>query len=249
MSKLCFGLIITILIGTGSSIRPIQAQTFGGFGPALQHNGPPNTELVVARLRFGTNGDIGHRGWSHNYPGSDRHLNSFLKRSTSIDVQELSYLIVDLDDNELFKYPFVYLSEPGEMLLSDQEVINLREYILRGGTIIMDDFDGDWQWDQMESQIRRAFPDRAFIPVNENHVIYSAHESLENLQAMSQHVPGGNITYYGIFADDGRLAIMAGHNNDLANFWEWYGDGSMPLKPSTDAFRLGTNAVIYSMTH
>ena len=64
-----------------------------------------------------------------------------------------------------------------------------------------------------------------------------------------EYVPGGSITYYGLFDATGRLAIMAGHNNDLANFWDWYGDGSMPLKPSTDAFRLGTNAVIYSLTH
>lgn len=249
MLKLCFGLIISTSILIVDISQPVIAQGLGGFRPTLQQNGPANTELVVARLRFGTNGRIGHRGWSHNYPDSDRHLNSFLKRSTSINVDEFSYLIVDLGDEVLFNFPFVYLSEPGEMLLSDQEVIHLREYILRGGTIIMDDFDGTWQWDQMESQIRRAFPDRAFIPVHENHVIYSAHETLENLQAMSQHVPGGSITYYGLFTDDGRLAIMAGHNNDLANFWEWYGNGSMPLKPSTDAFRLGTNAVIYSMTH
>ena len=62
---------------------------------------------------------------------------------------------------------------------------------------------------------------------------------------MAQHVPGGSITYFGLFTDAGRLAILAGHNNDLANFWDWYGDGGMPLKPSTDAFRLGTNAVLY----
>ena len=249
MSRLCFGLVLGALIAAGSHQQPAQAQTFGGFRPAIQQNDPSNTELIVARLRFGTNGRIGHRGWSHNYPGSDRHLNSFLQRSTSIDVDEFSYRIVDLADDEVFKFPFLYLSEPGEMLLSDLEVVNLREYILRGGTILMDDFDGTWQWDQMESQIRRAFPDRTFIPVSQDHIIYSAHETLENLQAMSRYVPGGNITYQGIFTDDGRIAIMAGHNNDLANFWEWYGDGSMPLKPSTDAFRLGTNTVIYSMTH
>jgi hypothetical protein len=63
------------------------------------------------------------------------------------------------------------------------------------------------------------------------------------------HVPGGAVTYYGLFDAEGNLAILAGHNNDLANFWDWYGDGTMPLKLSTDAFRVGANAVIYSMTH
>lgn len=252
MKGLCTSLIVGLLLITYIFPATLTAQDFAGirgFSPSLQQNGPPKTELVVARLRFGTNGSIGHRGWSHNYPDSDRNLNAFVKRSTSIDVDEFSYEIVDLSDDRIFTFPFVYLSEPGEMLLSDREVTNLREFIMRGGTIIMDDFDGSWQWDQMESQVRRAFPDRGFIPVSEEHILFSAHEYLENLQAMSQYVPGGNITYHGIFTDDGRLAIMAGHNNDLANFWDWYGDGSMPLKPSTDAFRLGTNAVIYSMTH
>jgi hypothetical protein len=80
-------------------------------------------------------------------------------------------------------------------------------------------------------------------------VVFSVHTPLDNLQAMADSVPGGDITYYGLFTDEGRLAILAGLNNDLANFWDWYADGNMPLKPSTDAFRLGTNAVIYSLTH
>jgi hypothetical protein len=62
-------------------------------------------------------------------------------------------------------------------------------------------------------------------------------------------VPGGEITYYGLFDALGRTSLVAGHNNDLANFWEWYEQGQMPLEPSTDAFRLGTNAVLYSFTH
>lgn len=225
---------------------------FGGFNSfrgGFQQNEPPNTEVVIARLKYGTNGTKGHNGWSHNYPGSDQRINSFLARSTLIDIDDSSYRVIELGSDEIFNYPFAYVSEPGEMLLTDQEVINLREYILRGGTMIMDDFDGERQWAYMEEQVRRAFPDRSFSEVSEDHLIFNSHERLESLQAMSNYVPGADITYYGLYTDDGRLAIMAGHNNDLANFWDWYGNGSMPLKPSTDAFRLGTNALIYSITH
>jgi hypothetical protein len=249
MIKTSRSLVLSLLLLASFVLQQTQAQPFGSFGRGPVQNDPPSTEVIIARLHFGTNGNIRHSGWSHNYPGSDREINGFLKRKTLIDIDEMSYLIVELGSSEVFDYPFAYVSEPGEMQLTEQEVINLREYILRGGTIIMDDFDGDWQWDQMESQVRRAFPDRTLLPIAEDHTLYSAHETLENLQAMSQYVPGNDITYYGLYTDDGRLAIMAGHNNDLANFWDWYSDGSMPLKPSTDAFRLGTNAVIYSMTH
>jgi len=160
-----------------------------------------------------------------------------------------SYRIIELGEPDVFEYPFAYVSEPGEMELTEQEVSNLREFVLRGGFILMDDFDGPWQWAQMRSQVKRAFPENDFVPVPFDHEVFRVHTPLDDLAAMADSVPGGAITYYGLFDKNGRLGILAGHNNDLANFWDWYSDGRMPLKPSTDAFRLGTNAVIYSFTH
>jgi len=215
----------------------------------IQQNDPPATEFIAARWHFGTNGAIGHMGWSHNYPNSDRNLNDFLVRATGVDVEEYSFLIVELGSEDVFEYPFAYVSEPGEMQLTDQEVINLREFIDKGGFVLIDDFDGPAQWNQMRSQVLRAFPDRDFVALDVTHPAFSAYMPLDDLQAMSQYVPGGSITYYGLFNDAGHVAILAGHNNDLANFWDWYANGAMPLEPSTDAFRLGANAVIYSFTH
>lgn len=238
----CVLLLATVLVTTVAYGQRFRRQQ-------ITQNDPPATEFIAARWHFGTNGAIGHMGWSHNYPQSDRHLNEFLARATSLDVEEFSFRLVELGSPEVFEYPFAYISEPGEMELTEQEVINLREFIGRGGFILMDDFDGSEQWSQMRSQVLRAFPNTDFTPIPLDHVVYRVHTPLENLQAMADSVPGGEITYFGLYDDNGRLAIMAGHNNDLANFWDWYGDGSMPLKPSTDAFRLGTNAVIYSITH
>ena len=226
------------------------AQEFGWFrGQSITQNDPPPTEFIAARWHFGTNGAIGHMGWSHNYPHSDQNLNDFLKRVTRIDVETLSYRIVELGSDEVFDYPFAYISEPGEMLLSQQEVANLRQFIDRGGFILVDDFDGPWQLEQFRSQLRRAFPDRSLREIPLDHSMFHAAFDLNDLQGMAEHVPGGMIHYLGLYDDRGRLAIVAGHNNDLANFWEWYDTPSMPLKPSVDAFRLGSNAVIYSMTH
>ncbi len=220
-----------------------------GYRRSVTQNVPPPTEFVAARWHFGTTGYIGHMGWSHNYPQSDRHLNAFLKRATVLDVQEASYRIVELGSEEVFDFPFAYISEPGEMLLTEQEVLNLRQFVARGGFILMDDFDGPIQWEQMRSQVKRAFPESDFVPLPEDQDVFSTHIPLDDLQAMANYVPGGNITYFGLFTPEGKLAVLAGHNNDLANFWDWYGNGTMPLAPSTDAFRLGANAVIYSLTH
>ncbi len=210
---------------------------------------PPRTEFIAARWHFGTNGDIGHMGWSHNYPQSDLHLNDFLERTTRINLEDSSFKIVELGSDEVFDYPFAYVSEPGEMELTDQEVINLREFILKGGFILMDDFDGPWQWAQMASQVQRAIPESGFIALSIEEPVFQILNPMDDFQDMANYVPGGAITYYGLFRPDGSIAILAGHNNDLANFWDWYADGSMPLLPSTDAFRLGANAVIYAMTH
>lgn len=223
-------------------------QGLGRFRRAVQNN-PPPTEFIAARWHFGTNGAIGHMGWSHNYPDSDQHLNQFLMQATNIDVAELSYRIVELGSEEVFEYPFAYVSEPGEMELTEQEVANLREFVARGGFVLVDDFDGPDQWEQLRSQVRRAFPGNDFVPLSVDHRVFQAHFPLADLQGMSDYVPGGSIAYFGLFDAVGNLAILAGLNNDLANFWDWYGTGAMPLEPAADAFRLGTNAVIYSMTH
>jgi hypothetical protein len=224
------------------------AQQFSRRG-WLTQNDPPATEFIAARWHFGTNGNIGHRGWSHNYPYSDQNLNEFLARTTGINVQQMSYRIVELGSNEVFDYPFAYVSEPGEMLLTDEEVVNLREFIQRGGFILVDDFDGSWQLEQFRSQIRRAFPLRDLEPLSVDENIFHINFELTDFAGMAEYVPGGSITYLGLRDDTGRLVLVAGHNNDLANFWEWYDQPRAPLKPAADAFRLGTNVVLYSMTH
>ena len=210
---------------------------------------PPATELVVARLHFGTDGAIRHCGWWHNYPDSDANFNEHIEAWTRVDVDRLSFRIVDLGSPEVFDYPFAYISEPGEMALTDRELENLREYIERGGFILMDDFDGPWQLETMLREIRRAFPDRHFGPMPEEHAAFGIVLALDNLDGMADEVPGGEITYFGLYNSRDELAIAAGHNNDLANFWDWYDDRRYPLEPAADAFRLGINVLIWAMTH
>ena len=138
----------------------------------IEQNNPPATELIVARWHFGTNGNIGHMGWSPNYPSSDENFNGFIDQSTRIDVEVPSYKIVELGSEEVFDYPFAYVSEPGEMELTAQEVENLREFINRGGFVLMDDFDGSWQLETMRSQVQRAFPDRPLIRLESGHRLF-----------------------------------------------------------------------------
>jgi len=215
----------------------------------IEQNDPPPTEFVIARWKFGTNGNIGHAGWTHNYPDAEIHLNQMIAEVSRINVENLSYRIVDLGSDEVFLYPFAYVSEPGEMELSELEVENLRQFIDRGGFVLVDDFDGPWQLDQFRRQIRRAFPERTLTPMTADHEVFHTFFDIEDLTIWAPYVPGGEPVFYGLNNSNDDLALIACFNNDFANFWDWIDQRRYPLKPSSDAFRMGVNFVIYAMTH
>ena len=213
-----------------------------------EDNVAPPTEFVSMRWHFGTNGAIGHMGWSHNYPDSEETLNEFIGRTTKVDVEDLSYRLLELSSPEIFDFPFAYISEPGEMEMTEAEVANLREYIDRGGFVLIDDFD-TWHMDNLREEMLRVFPDRVFERLDVDNPIFDLVYEVSSLTSMAPHVAGGDPVYYGLRNSMGQIAIMALHNNDFANVWEWYGYPNYPLQPSTDAFRMGTNFVVHSFTH
>jgi hypothetical protein len=212
-------------------------------------NEPPSTELVVARWEYTAMGKYGGTGWSHNYPSSDQHFAQVLSEATNIDVKNLSYRIVELGSDEVFDYPFAVVSEPGEMALTDHEVENLRQFVDRGGFVLMDDFDGSRDLATLQRNLHRAFPDRDLVRLTIEHTIFNTFYRIDALNVVSPYLVGGDPTFYALMNKDGSIAIMACHNNDLENFWDFIDRGDYPLKPSAEAFRLGINFVMYSMTH
>jgi hypothetical protein len=217
--------------------------------PEPGSNAPPATELIAARWRFNTNGAIGHTGWSHNYPASEIHLNEFVENTTRIDVAPDSYQLLDLGSDDIFDHPFTYVSEPGEMDLTEQEAENLREYIRRGGFVLVDDFDGQWQLSNFHSQMRMVFPEQGFNPLTIDNPIFDLVFAIDDLEGMAPYVPGGDPVYLGFLNEAGQVASIACFDNDLANFWDRIDLGTYPLRPSSDAFRMGINFIVYSMTH
>ena len=229
---------------------PAVAAQYGVWGGRLiVQNNPPETELVVARLRFGTNGRIGNMGWAHNYPDAEMNLNQFIGRATSINVEPMSFRIVDLGSDDVFRYPFAFISEPGEMELTNGEIENFREYIERGGFVVVDDFDGRWQFENFEDQLAVVFPDRKLERLQISHSVFNTYYQIESLTVFEPYVPGDDPVFYGLTNKGGTLAIVVCYNNDLMNFWDWIGQARYPLKPASEAFRMGTNFLLYGMTH
>ena len=177
---------------------------------------------------------IGNMGWSHNYPYSEIHLNEFVENTTRINVEPESYQLLDLGSDEIFDHPFTYISEPGEMDLSEQEAENLREYLRRGGFLLIDDFDGTWQLSNFQSQMRMVFPERGYTPMTIEEPIFDLVFRLEDLLATADYNPGREPVFMSFVNDDGDVTSVACFNNDLANFWDRIDHGSYPLRPSAD---------------
>jgi hypothetical protein len=250
MIKVRARMLLPILLAgliCGSALASGQFGVWGGR--LIVQNNPPPTELIVARLRYGNNGNIGGMGWAHNYPDAEMNLNQFTGRATSINVEPASFRIVDLGSDELFRYPFAFISEPGEMDLSRQEIENFHQYIERGGFIVVDDFDGEWQLRNFLSQLAVVFPDRTLERLQLSHSVFNTYYQIESLTVFEPYVPGDDPVFYGLMNKDGTLAMVVCHNNDLMNFWDWIGDARYPLKPASEAFRMGTNFLLYGMTH
>src|SRR5262245_52582164 len=111
-----------------------------------------------------------------------------MKGATGIEVDRLSYKVVELSSPEIFKYPFAYVSEPGEMRLTDEEVENLREYIDRGGFVMIDDFGGQGQGPQEFENFRdnliRAFPDRDMFELDDKHPLLNTFYAIDSIQTV-----------------------------------------------------------------
>src|SRR5438094_3079170 len=121
-------------------------------------------------------------GWATDYPGADCKFMGGIHRLTGLPVYTHPNIINILDSN-LFKFPYVYIVEPGGMYINDEQAARLREFFARGGFLHVDDFWGLWQKDNFESQIRKVFPEKRLevLPLSHEilHTFYDINEILQ----------------------------------------------------------------------
>lgn len=222
----------------------------GNRGVVYQ-NDPPDTEFIFARWHYGTNGFRGD-GWAHDYPTAEEHLLQVMTETSLIDVEYNSYRVVELGSEEIFDYPFSYISEPGEMWMTDQEVENFREYINRGGFVMIDDFGGQGQgpreFQTLRDNLQRAFPDREMIALSITHPIFHA---LYDIDAVNLVHPmtGQPSTFFGYPDGNGGLSMIVCYSSDIGDFWEFIDDPRYPAEPSAEALKIGINFAHYALTH
>ncbi len=197
--------------------------------------------------------------WTIDFPKADRQFLIGLRRLTNIDAYEWENP-VKLDDPDLRLFPFLYAVEVGYMELSEDERRGLRNYLLAGGFLIVDDFWGSWEWANFEREIRQVLPEFPIrdIPLDHPvlHVFYEVDEVVQ-VPNVGQGRNGGPTwekdgytpMLRGIMDDDGRLMVAIVHNSDLGDAWEWAEDPYYPIRFSNFAYQLGVNLIIYAMSH
>jgi uncharacterized protein DUF4159 len=210
---------------------------------------------------FGRDWTQGGRGifWTMDYPRSDRHFSVALRRLTRVHTRSVEEP-VNLDEGFQYNWPFLYGVEVGHWDLTDNQATALREFLLRGGFFMCDDFHGTIEWEVFTRSMARVFPDRRIVDLDDTdpifHTIYDLDQKIQ--------VPGASpwfrnhVTYEqdgtvprwrGIYDDRGRLMVAICHNMDLGDSWEHADNPEYPQEFSALGIRIGVNYVVYSMTH
>lgn len=201
----------------------------------------------------------GRTNWTIDYPRSDRHLSAAIRRLTRIDARSVEQP-VNLDDgDEVYNWPWLYAVEVGHWELTDSQIAKFRDFLLRGGFFMCDDFHGTVEWEVFVNTMNKVFPNRPIVNIDNQDPIFHIVFDLDDRYQVPgyQYVETGR-TYEkdgyqphwrGIYDDDGRLMVVICHDMDLGDSWENADDPRYPEKYSALGIRIGVNYVMYAMTH
>ena len=239
--------VIVVAVLGAAMARSAGAQRFRGSfqEPNAKYDG----RFTFVRLRYRV---YGRSGWEFDYPAMERNFMIILKDLTNMKLHWRESNIYDMDDLELFRYPIAYLSEPGYWHPSQSEAMGLRNWLAKGGFLIVDDFYFG-EWDNFERSMRMVLPNARFEELTVKHPIFDSFFHIETLNGM--HHPDNaraKAIYYGIYENNDpnrRLVAIINYNNDIGDYMEWSGEGWYPVNMSNDAYKFATNYIIYGLTH
>ena len=214
--------------------------------------------LKVPGINRGFRSDL---NWTIDYPRSDRHLLEGIRRLTRIDTKSVEQ-VTELDgSDDVYNWPALYAVEVGHWSLPDKQAAQLREFLLRGGFLMVDDFHSTYEWDVFLTGIRKVFPDRPIVDIPNNdpifHTIYDLDKRfqvpgaqyLRSGRTYEKDANGRPEHWRAIYDDQGRVIVAICHNMDLGDAWEWSDDPRYDEKFSGLAYRIAVNYWMYDLTH
>ena len=238
-----------VILATALAAAPLLAQGFRGWrGTDVEPNVPYDGRFTFVRLRYP---EVRGAGWAYDYPAMERHFMKVVKEITTVGPIVEGSNIHTLDDPELHRFPLAYLSEPGYWVMSDDEAKGLREYLLKGGFLIVDDFMGR-EWYNFEEQMLRVLPGARIVRMDVSHPVFDSFFRLKSLDMTYPNRPSIKAEFHGIFEDNDpakRLMVIINYNNDIGDYMEWSDDDLYPVNLTNDAYKFAVNYVLYSLTH
>jgi uncharacterized protein DUF4159 len=210
-------------------------------------------------------------GWDTDYPAADNNFSVRLAELTLIRVKfnpdsQPAHVVLRLTDPLIARCPLLFMEDVGTAKFSDAEIVALRDYLLKGGFLWVDDFWGSYAWERWVEEIGRVLPAGQY-PITDVPVDHAIMHTLYDVRKMPQ-VPsishwyrsgGGTsergpdsaaVTFKGIRDEKGRLMIVMTHNTDIADTWEREGENREYFeKFSPEGYAIGVNFILYAMTH
>ncbi|CAN5915847.1 DUF4159 domain-containing protein [soil metagenome] len=253
----------------GSALEdPREALRSGDFPMWSVSRELPNDVFTFARLRYNSSQRWGRNGkWLTDYPDSDLNFSYRLQQLTSLQISPVG-AIVDINAEHLRHYPFIYMLEAGDISITDNEARILREYMMNGGFIMVDDFWGSDEWAVFYRALKKIFPNREPVELPLEHEIFHIVFDLKKkpqipsvgaaLEGRSQGItyewnkPNAETVHYkGVFDDKGHMMMMICHNTDLGDGWEEEGTDPWYFREFSEkyGYPLGINIIFYALTH
>jgi hypothetical protein len=232
----------------------VAAQRRGFFGFERRWGRYPNVtydgRFTLVRTEY-----RGFSGWAADYPTMERNLSTILREITTIRPHVDGSDVYTFDDPALLRHPVSYLSEPGYWYPNDAEVEGLRQYLLKGGFLIVDDFHFRNEWAVFEAAIRRVLPSARIDRLTLDHPIFHTFFEIDTLKVPYPGYLGARGLmgeFYGIYEDNDprkRLMVIINYNIDLGDYVEWSAREIYDPRSTNEAYKFVINYVIYGLTH
>ena len=206
-------------------VTTMHAQTKSGF--------------QIARLKYGGGGD-----W-YNDPSAEINLLRFVERNTTVKVIP-EYVFVEVSSNDIFNYPFLFITGHGNIVFSQTEVARLQDYIKRGGFIYIDDDYGINK--AIRREFKKIFPDQEFVELPFSHKIYHSVFNFNSGPPKTHEHNNKPPQGFGLFEGE-RLAVYYTYESNPSDGWadkEVHGDSE---SKRLEALKFGANIVVYSLSN
>jgi hypothetical protein len=244
------GLLVVVVAGATAL-----AQGSRFFFGSSQLNVPYDGRFIFVRMSYSDGfAGFGRGGpyWAHDYPDGERNFMRILTTVSNVRAHVDETNVLAFDDPEVFKFPVIYLVEPGYWRMNDEQVETLRDYLVKGGFLIVDDFPV-FAWAQFESEMARVFPQGQWIELDSSHPIFHSFFDIDTLALMPAYPNlGDRPIFRAMFQDNDptkRMYVMANFQQDLSEFWEFEATGDYPISETNEAYQFGINEFIYGLTH